>query len=109
MPEHDANLIVFRSVIQQIGQCDVHGRRHRVFLLRPIQLNPQDVSRTLSNNVTHNIDLLCYAGGWFGCWRGWAGDSIARLKSTRSLWGKSWAHRNESFERFKCRSVIEIH
>jgi hypothetical protein len=53
VPKHNANLIVFRSVIQQIGQRDVHGQRHGVFLLRPIQLNPQDVSGTLSNNVTH--------------------------------------------------------
>src|SRR6266705_5872613 len=66
MPEHDANLIVFRSVIQQIGQHDVHGRRHCVFSLWPIQLNPQDVSGTLSNNVTHNIDLLCCDAGEVG-------------------------------------------
>src|SRR5256886_12600833 len=25
------------------------------------------------------------------------------------MYGKSWAHRNESFERFKRRSVIQIH
>src|SRR6266513_6542605 len=37
------------------------------------------------------------------------GLQIAWLKSPRSLCGKSWAHRNESFERFKCRSVIQIH
>src|SRR6266513_2008475 len=34
---------------------------------------------------------------------------IARLKSLRSLRGKSGAHRDESFERFKRRSVIQIH
>src|SRR5881296_113091 len=53
MPEHDANLIVFRSVIEQIGQRDVHGQRHCVSLCRPIQLDPQDASRTFRNNVTH--------------------------------------------------------
>jgi hypothetical protein len=53
MPEHDANLIVFRSVIEQIGQRDVHGRRHCVFSRRPIQLNSQYVSGTLGNDVTH--------------------------------------------------------
>src|SRR6266513_639784 len=36
------------------------------------------------------------------------GLQIARLKSPRSLCGKSWAHRNESFERFEHRSVIQI-
>ena len=57
MPKHDANLIVFRSVIQQIGQRDIHGQSHCVFLLRPIQLNPQDVFGTLSNNVIHIFRL----------------------------------------------------
>jgi hypothetical protein len=55
MPEHDANLIVFGSVIEQIGQYYVHGGRHCVFSRRPIQLNPQDISGTLSNDVTHII------------------------------------------------------
>src|SRR5207302_8269090 len=81
MPEHDANLIVFRSVIEQVGQRDVHGRRHCVFPLWPIQLDPQDVSGTLSNNVTHNIDLLCCDGGWFRCWQGWARDDAARTQA----------------------------
>src|SRR5439155_11612406 len=76
MPEHDANLIVFRSVIEQIGQCDVHGRLHCVFPLWPIQLDPQDVSRTLSNNVTHNIYLLCCH-----CRRGWARDDAASAQA----------------------------
>src|ERR1700748_1505757 len=41
--------------------------------------------------------------------RGWFRDEIARRKSPPSLGGKSLAHRDESFERFKCRTVIQIH
>jgi len=53
VPEHDANLIILRSGIENVRQRDVHRRRHRVFLCRPVQLNPQDASEPFANNVAH--------------------------------------------------------
>ena len=72
VPEHDANLIVFGSVIQQVGERDVHGHGHCIFLLRSIQLNPQDVSKERSVIMS----LIPYLLGGLRR-RGWSRDDSA--------------------------------
>src|SRR5438552_14245212 len=86
MPEHDANLIVFRGGIQQVSQCDVHGRRHCVFPRRPIQLDPQDVSGTLGKNVTHKLtSYAATAAGFDATAAVAAGFAMTPLARRRSI------------------------
>src|SRR5258705_8543485 len=53
MPKHDAYLIVFCRPVEQFRHRDVHARGHCVLLCGAIQLDAQDVSRALCNNVNH--------------------------------------------------------
>src|SRR5437899_11604031 len=85
MPEHDANLIVFRSGIELVGQRDVHGRRHCVFPRRPIQLDPQDVSGTLGKNVTHKLTSYAATAAGFDATAVAAGFAMTPLARRRSI------------------------
>src|SRR5207237_9313500 len=53
VPERDANLLVLRRRIEKLRESDVHVGRHRVFLLRTVQLDPQDASGAFGKDVTH--------------------------------------------------------
>src|SRR5205807_9997098 len=53
VPEDDANLLVLRRGIEMFREGDVHICRHRVFLLRTVQLDPQDASGAFGKDVTH--------------------------------------------------------
>src|SRR5947208_1373726 len=63
MPEHDANLVVLCRRIEEFRESDVHVCRHRVLLLRTIQLDPQDASGSFGQDVTHRPSPVVTTSG----------------------------------------------
>src|ERR1700686_3937894 len=63
VPKDDADAIIFCCGLEEIRHGDVHGGRHRIFLGRPIELDPQDAPGAFGNNVGHRappaVDSKC--------------------------------------------------
>src|SRR5262249_40086807 len=61
VPEHDSRLIVSSGAVEQIRHGDVHARRHRVLVGGSIQLDVQNASGVLDNDVTHDLSSSHFA------------------------------------------------
>ena len=67
MPEHDTYALVLGRVIEDIRECYVHARSHRVSLCRPIQFNAKDASGAFGNDLIHGLfPLICLMSSELG-------------------------------------------
>ena len=55
MPEHDTCALVLGRVIEDIRECRIHARGHRVSLCRTVQFNAKDASGMLGNDLVHRL------------------------------------------------------
>src|SRR6266478_9542246 len=55
VPEHHSHALIFCCGVEEIRHRDVHGERHRILLCRSIELNSQNTSRALANNIGHCV------------------------------------------------------
>ena len=53
VPQHDTDCLVVGGRAETVRQARVHGRRHRVLLVRAIQFDPQDAAGTLGDDIAH--------------------------------------------------------
>src|SRR5262249_54972526 len=56
--DHHMYFIVLCCLVDGVCQIVVHRRRHGILSRRPIDSDPNDTSRPLSNNVTHGLPLF---------------------------------------------------
>src|SRR6266849_6802764 len=108
MPEDDTRVLVIRRLVEDACESQVHGRRHCVPLCRAVQLDAEDASSVLGNNLIH-----CRSPGHFGEFHcksrlgaaPAAPDNVATL-SRMFLWLRNGTARTQTIDFSRAKSEL---